>query len=390
MKVAMLGWEFPPFISGGLGVHCWHLAKNICGLGVKIDFFMPASGQKIASPHPNIKIYEVSKAIIAPYFSAGMSLSPAYFLDLPRALWQYNSFCAELVSALHAQEKYSLLHAHDWLTFHAAKKLKTSLSLPLVHTVHSTEFDRNPIPWDFIINIERQLVQNADRLITVSNRMKRQLQERLGADEKKIRVVYNAVEAEEFESRKHAKACILLPLLREKKKVLFLGRLTGQKAPAEFLHAARKVLRFEPNTAFLVAGTGDMLPYLINLSLELGIQDKVFFLGHIPDEERKKIYAQCDVYVMPSVSEPFGISALEAMASGTPTIISKEAGVGEVAKSLLRVDFWDTEAMAQKIVALLRYQPLAKTMSSLSYNEARKFSWEDAARETLNVYHELL
>ncbi|PIN84373.1 glycosyl transferase, partial [Candidatus Micrarchaeota archaeon CG11_big_fil_rev_8_21_14_0_20_47_5] len=274
-------------------------------------------------------------------------------------------------------------------TASAARSLKQELSIPTVHTMHSTEFDRNAVPWRFIADIERGAIGNADRVITVSNRMKRQLVEKFNAEEKKIRVIFNGVESEEFEN-KDTLSRISLPLLQNKKKVLFLGRLTGQKAPAEFLRAAKEVLCLEPNTAFLIAGTGDMLPHLLNLSITLGIQKSVIFLGYLSDEDRKKIYCQCDVYVMPSVSEPFGITALEAMASGTPTIISTNSGVGEAVKTVLRVDFWDTRAMAEKIIALLRYPPLSSTMSGMSYSEARQFTWAAAARETLKVYDELL
>lgn len=387
MRIAMLGWEFPPFVSGGLGVHCFELTRKLCARGAKIDFFMPLAGKQIPQPCKGLRIIEVAKTELRPYlFISKKGQSPHYGQHLIKAVEEYGARCSEAVAAEHALMKYDLLHAHDWLTALAASKSKNSTRLPLVQTFHSTEYDRTSSPWDYILNIEKGAARDSDLIIAVSKRMKAQVG-RLGADPMKIRVVYNGVDAGKF-------ACASLPphseAMRSKKVVLFLGRLTEQKGPVQFLHAAKKVLSVYPDAVFAIAGKGEMLPLLINMSIELGISKNVRFLGFVPDEDQQKIYKMARVYVMPSTSEPFGITALEAMSSGVPVIISKTSGVAEIAKSAIRVDFWDINAMAQKIIAVLRYAPLAGTMSRLSCQESKSFTWEKTADETLAVYGEAI
>ena len=389
MRMAMLGWEFPPFISGGLGVHCFELTRALCNRGVEIDFFMPTPGKGIDSPHRNLRIIDVGKTELAPYLFRTKSKGlPSYGENLIKAVDEYALRCAEAVCKEHAARKYELVHAHDWLTSRAGTRAKKSLALPLVQTFHSTEFDRTSWPWEYILGIERSAAENADLIIAVSNRTRSQVL-RLGADEKKIRVIYNGVDSVKFASA-NVDASALARIKKRQKIVLFLGRLTEQKGPVQFLHAAKKVLSVEPDTLFLIAGKGEMLPLLINMTLEMGISGNVRFLGYVPEEDQQKIYKVADVYVMPSTSEPFGITALEAMSSGVPVIISKTSGVAEIAKSAIRVDFWDINAMAQKIIAVLRYQPLAHAMVHLSQKEAQEYTWEKTAGETLNVYREAL
>jgi len=199
--------------------------------------------------------------------------------------------------------------------------------------------------------------------------------------------VYNGVDAGRFSAAADDEPGIN-GIKKGRKVVLFLGRLTEQKGPAQFLHAAKKVLSKNPDVLFVVAGKGELLPLLINMSLELGISGSVRFLGYVPEEEQRKIYKLADVYVMPSTSEPFGITALEAMSSGVPVIISKTSGVAEIVKSAIKVDFWDINAMAEKIIAVLGYQHLAKTMSRMSNAEAAHYTWGRTAEETLKVYQE--
>jgi glycosyltransferase involved in cell wall biosynthesis len=260
------------------------------------------------------------------------------------------------------------------------------INAPLVQTIHSTEYDRTSVPWDIILNIESDAVKTADLLIAVSKRTAKDIV-RLGGDEKKIRVVYNGVDASKYKCQKNVK---LTRSIQGKKRVLFLGRLTEQKGPVQFLHAAKKVLDKDPNVVFLIAGKGAMLPLLISLTTELGISKNVKFLGFLPQAQQQKIYSICDVYVMPSTSEPFGIVALEAMASGTPVIISKTSGVSEVVQSALKVDFWDINAMAQKILAVLKYAPLARAMKNMAGADVSKLTWEKCAQNTYNVYEEAI
>ena len=392
MRIAMLGWEFPPFMSGGLGVHCFELTRALCKMGVEIDFFMPTSGKEIVSPHRGLRLIDVGKTELSPYLFRSKSKGPksqaGYGDNLIKAVDEYAVRCAEAVCRENASRNYELVHAHDWLTSRAGAEAKKTLRLPLVQTFHSTEFDRTSWPWEYILGIERSAAGNADILIVVSNLMKAQVM-RLGADGRKIRVIYNGVDSAKFASA-GIDAAMLGRIKKKQRIVLFLGRLTEQKGPVQFLHAAKKVLSLEPDTLFLIAGKGEMLPLLINMTLEMGISDKVRFLGYVPDEDQKKIYKVADVYVMPSTSEPFGITALEAMSSGVPVIISKTSGVAEIAKSAIRVDFWDINAMAHRIIAVLRYRPLARTMAGLSRKEAGAYPWEKTADETLKVYREAL
>ncbi|MDE1797881.1 MAG: glycosyltransferase family 4 protein [Candidatus Micrarchaeota archaeon] len=388
MRIAMLGWEFPPFISGGLGVHCFELTLRLARAGHQIDFYMPVSGQSIASPHSNIRLIEVAPTVLRPYLSFSKKGRLAtYGESLLRAVRVYNEEAARQVAAEHARRPYDVIHSHDWLTAPGAQAAARATGRPWVATFHSTEYDRTSSPWDAILSIERQAAREADLLIAVSRRTREQLK-RLGADERKIRVVYNGVDAAKF-----ARCGPRPPLAvaaKNKRIVLFLGRLTEQKGPVQFLHAAKKVLEKNPDVLFFIAGTGEMLPLLINLSIELGLSGHVRFLGYLPEADQRRIYAASDLYVMPSTSEPFGITALEAMASGVPVIISRTSGVSEVVKSALRVDFWDINGMAQKMLAVLSYAPLHSAMVRLGPEDLRPLTWEQAAGRTAGVYGEAL
>ncbi len=388
MRVAMLGWEFPPFISGGLGLHCYELTRELCKLGVKVDFFMPKSGKDVHSETPGLEIIEVAETKLRPYLARTKSgKSELYGWNLMNNVDAYSADAFTTVSNFSKHRKYSLVHCHDWLTSRAGGRLHSRLGLPLVQTFHSTEFDRNSSPWDHVLGIEKDAAANADRIIAVSRRMANQVR-RLGADESKVRVVYNGVTSGGFMNGNQREAKNG-KFRRGRKIVLFLGRLTEQKGPVQFLHSAKKVLEQDRNVLFVMAGTGELLPLLINLSIELDIVGNVMFLGYISEDEKRRIYAMSDVYVMPSTSEPFGITALEAMSSGTPVILSKTTGVGEVVKGALRVDFWDINGMAEKILAVLKYDALRKTMSPYAQAEASYLTWRKTAEDTLRVYQEI-
>jgi glycosyltransferase involved in cell wall biosynthesis len=219
-------------------------------------------------------------------------------------------------------------------------------------------------------------MQKADRIIAVSNFTKRVITEKYGINPNKIDVVHNAVS----------------PLGNGKKQdiVLFLGRLTIQKGPEFFLDAAKKVIDYGLKTKFVMAGSGDMLPNLIDKAVDLGISNNVIFTGRLSDQEVKHIYRIANVYVMPSVSEPFGITALEAISAGTPTIVSKTAGAAEAIKNCLQVDFWDVDEMANKIISLLKYNVLHKTISKEGQKEIELFTWERVADRTTDVYKKVI
>ena len=365
MKVVMLGWEYPPFKVGGLGTHCYGLTRSLADKDVKVDFYMPKTKHRSDSDKPNLVIKEVGETEIFPYDRPEDKELAGQFFE---AVYRYNDLLVQRVKG-----KYDVIHCHDWLTMKAGVALKEKTGAPLVVTVHSTEYDRSGWlhPNDWFINIEREGMEKADKIIAVSHFTKRIIVEKYGINPDKISVVHNAV----------------YPIGEGEKKniVLFLGRLTIQKGPEFFLKTAKKVLEHE-DTRFVVAGMGDMLPHLIDKAIELGISNKVIFTGLLTEEEVKHIYQISSVYVMPSVSEPFGITALEAISAGTPTIVSKTAGVSETFQNCLRVDFWDTDEMANKIISLLRYDPLHSTLAKEGKREIELFTWDRVAEKTLNVY----
>ena len=399
MRVAMVGWEYPPFISGGLGVHCYELTRRLSEAGVDVDFYMPATKQPISSAWTRIiqvgptSREEVELCVAGAYAGERsrlrQELEKTHCLDLAffQAVAAFNELCLRRLLKNHAEKHYDVVHCHDWVSIVAGIKFAEKTGVPLVFTVHSTEYNRsaNLWPMDWIVKIEGLGIEKADRIITVSERTKQELVERFGADERKIRVVYNAVDYSFF-SNSHKKALVT----DGRKLVLFHGRLSVQKGADYFLRAAKRVLEKEKNVRFVVSGKGEQLPYLARLAVELGISDKVTFTGYFPEEDLPSLYAAADAYVLPSVSEPFGITVLEAMASGTPVIISKNAGVVEIAKTCLRVDFWDVDEMAAKIIAVLRYAPLKNEMRKMEMREASRFSWADTAVKTLQVYLEAI
>ncbi len=392
MRIAMLGWEFPPFKSGGLGVHCFELTLRLAKMGHEVDFFMPVVGMPLPSPHPNIRLFEVAETFLKPYLSFSKKGQRAtYGADLASAVSIYNSQVAKMLLEKHAQKPYDAIHGHDWLTVKGAGEASSKSSLAHVHTFHSTEYDRTSYPWDFVLDIEKQGARESDLLIAVSRRTKEQLK-KIGAADSRVRVIYNGVDAAKFNGSQPApdKSAIARFRHGDGKLVLFLGRLTEQKGPVQFLHAAKKVLQKNPKVQFLIAGTGELLPLLINMSIEMGMQNSVRFLGFVSEEEQRRIYSSCDLYVMPSTSEPFGITALEAMASKIPVIVSKTSGVSEVVKSAVRVDFWDINGMAQKMLAILSYPSLHSAMVSMEGNDVGALTWERTAAETAKVYEEAI
>jgi glycogen synthase len=295
---------------------------------------------------------------------------------------------ARLALAVAKGEDFGVVHAHDWMTFEAAMAVAAASDRPLVVQIHSTELDRaGGNANGRIMEIERQGMVAADRVVAVSYRTKTQLIEKYGIDPRKIEVVYNATamaaHGESGGAAPHA------PLRKKQKTVLFLGRLTQQKGPDYFLRAAQKVLSVEPDVKFVIAGKGDLLDDLKELALELGIKRKVVFTGFLKKDPIEKAFRAADVYVMPSLSEPFGIAPLEALAHDVPVIISRQSGVAEVLKHVLKVDFWDTDDLANKILAVLRHPPLAQTLRERGQEEVRQLSWDDSARRIAEVYEEL-
>jgi glycosyltransferase involved in cell wall biosynthesis len=390
----MLGWEFPPLISGGLATHCFALTKSLSALGVEIDFYMPFLGKKISHPWVNIiqvPLKYTKRTDFGAYTTVTSKIGQPFVGNFFEAVQAYNASATEELAERHAAKPYDLIHCHDWMTIRAGLDARKKTGLKVVFTVHSTEIDRTGgMPWEWILSIERQGAQKADRIIAVSERTRKQVVEKLGAAPEKTRVIYNAIEASEFTAPGTKQQ------LKEKlgfdhdKIALFYGRLSVQKGPEYFLQAARLVLDREPKARFIIVGKGELLPKLINLAANLGLGSRATFTGFLPQEQVSMAYAASDCYVMPSVSEPFGITALEAMAAGTPVIASKNSGVIEVAHHVLRADFWDVNDLARKMLAVFAYPELSSQMISGAGEQAKRLTWPDIAKQTLDYYQETL
>ena len=387
MRVLMFGWEFPPYTTGGLGTHCYNLTKALSKKKVKITFVMPKVGKGMRHGFVKVIHAEDAKFIeivsnLIPYVpSFDIMYSPSekgkedlYGMDFFSNVNKYTEYASRVVK----KEECDIIHCHDWMTYPVGVRVKKEKKKPLVVTVHSTEYDRNPLspnPW--ITHTEWMGMYEADSVIVVSEYMKNRIMEKYSVPEGKIHIIYNAVDAESYRGEK-------IRFGTGDRVVLFLGRLTIQKGPDYFLRAARRVLDVEKNVRFIVVGTGHMLPELIDQSIRMGIADNVIFTGYA--ESINEYYKMADMYVMPSVSEPFGITALEAMASGTPIILSKQSGVSEVVRHCMKVDFWDVDEMANKIIGLLRYGTMKNEMEKNGSMEVSSINWDSVAVKTSDVY----
>jgi glycosyltransferase involved in cell wall biosynthesis len=290
-----------------------------------------------------------------------------------------------LVGAQIARDSdFDLIHAHDWLTYSAGVAAKQATGKPLVVHMHATEFDRSGESVNQrVYDIERAGMEAADRVITVSNLTRNIVIERYGIDPAKVITVHNAVEPVEKPDAEKTEKHV------PEKIVTFLGRVTFQKGPEYFIEAAYKVLQRDPNVRFVMAGTGDLLEKMIRRVAQLKISTKFHFTGFLRGDNVDKMFAMSDVYVMPSVSEPFGISPLEAMRSNVPVVISKQSGVAEILHHALKVDFWDIDAMADAIYGLLQYKSLPEMFSKYGAMEVDNLKWENAARHIKTVYEQV-
>ncbi|MBI4438643.1 glycosyltransferase family 4 protein [Candidatus Woesearchaeota archaeon] len=387
MKVLMFGWEFPPQSTGGLGTACYGLTKALSHLGVSITLVLPTAENinadflKVVGANVRVKAI---KSSLRPYVSA-QHYSKSYRKSTlyGRSLFEEVKRYAEAAGEIAAEEDFDIIHCHDWLTFEAGLAAKKVSGKPLIVHVHATEFDRTGGLGvnQHVYDSERKGMEKADYVISVSRYTKNKIVSHYGISPDKVHVVHNAVEKtpmrqlEEFALKKHNKI------------VLFLGRITLQKGPDYFLYAARKVLDVEPSAKFVISGSGDMEEFIIHKAAEMGMSQSVLFTGFLTGKDVERAYQLADVYVMPSVSEPFGITALEAMHSKTPVIVSKNSGVSEVATHCLKVDFWDTDQLANKIIGVLRYNPLRQTMTENAETELLRISWINSAKKCVELYN---
>ena len=395
MKVLMFGWEFPPLSSGGLGTACYGLTKSLSKKGAEITFVLPYSSDSInvdflkLIPAGNVKIRMIS-SVLQPYMSTNeykrtvaKSQNPKmYGLSLFDEVYRY-TLAAERIAE---EEDFDVIHCHDWMTFGAGVRAKRKKNKPLVLHVHATELDRTGghAVNQYVYDLERYGMHKADKIIAVSNYTKNKIITHYGVPADKIEVVHNAVDFSQHYSEES------FEIKKSDKVVLFLGRITLQKGPDYFLYAAKKVLEHEKNVKFLIAGTGDMEPFIIEKAAELGIASKMLFSGFLHEADVERAYKMADVYVMPSVSEPFGITALEAMKNKAPAIVSKQSGVSEVINHCLKIDFWDINEMSNSIISLLRYGTLHEALKDNGYFEVTKMSWDTPADKCLRIYNQLI
>lgn len=303
---------------------------------------------------------------------------------------------ADLACAIGREQEFDVIHAHDWMTFPAGLAVAARSGKPLIVHVHSTEYDRNGNNANpQVVAIEQAGLAGAARIIAVSHLTKRLLVGRYGVSADKIEVIHNAIdlpakgEGTATKGKGGGSGGGIESIRKDEKIVLFLGRITAQKGPEYFLAAAQKVLAVYPKVKFIMAGTGDLLESTVERAAEMGIGHKVLFTGFLNSRDVLRAYRMAHLFVMSSVSEPFGIAPLEALANNVPVIISKQSGVSEVLEHALKVDFWDTDELANKILAVLRHPALARTLKKNAKIEIKKRSWLDAADEVLGVYESL-
>lgn len=427
MKVLMFGWEFPPHISGGLGTACHGLTKSLAGFDdVEITFVVPkAWGDE---DQPNITLlgadqvpvirkqmqfedtgskvgyYELNSDLIPylgtnefyelkPKVSSGekrlVETTPegkiVFGGDYGQNLFQEIKYYAIVAETLAHELDFDVIHVHDWMTFPAGIAAKRISGKPLVVHIHSTEFDRSGRSVNTAIcAIEKEGLEAADKIIAVSNLTRTILIEKYNINPKKIITVYNAVEPVVSDGAKR------IGEVGADKVVSFLGRITMQKGPEYFVEAASLILQKMENVRFVMAGKGDLLNEMKQRVSKLNISDYFQFPGFLADDEVSELFRESDVFVMPSVSEPFGIVTLEALQVGVPVVISKQSGVSEVLKNAVKVDYWDTKAMADSIYAILINQEYGLRLGEKGKREADKLIWGNAASKVYRIYLNLL
>jgi glycogen synthase len=394
MKILMLGWELPPHNSGGLGVACYQLCKSLARRGADIEFVLPYRAQhdvkfmKVTAAQPQ-DVREVVRSGIAYdsykyVYTDGREESVDIFTQ--QQLYEQG---VDALTQQRAQE-FDVIHAHDWLTFRAALRAREHTGCPLVLHVHSVERDRagggggNPL----VREIEGTAFLLADRIVAVSQHTKNMIVEDYDIPADKITVVHNSIDAGDLAPLDDANAYRYLTAMRAQgyRVVVNVGRLTLQKGLPNMLHAAREVIARAPKTLFLIVGSGEQYFELIELAAHLGIAKNVLFVSFQRGKRLRDAFAAGDLFVMPSISEPFGLTALEAVGYGTPVLISRQSGVAEVLRNSLQVDFWDVRSLADKILAVVQHDVLRDELHRNVYQEFQKLTWDDAATQLLRVF----
>ncbi len=417
MKALMFGWEFPPHILGGLGTASYGLTKGMFNNGdMDITFVIPKPygdeekgfARIIGAGNTPVAWRDVSWDYVESRI--GKVMNPQLYFDLRDHIYaDFNYLKLNDLGCIEFSGKYpdnileeinnysivagviartvdfDIIHSHDWLTYPAGIHAKNVTGKPLVIHVHASEFDRSrgkPNPTVFAI--EKDGMMNADHIITVSELTRRTVIDKYGIDPAKVTTVHNAVIPLSDE---------LLNLEKRESKdkvITFLGRITMQKGPEYFVEAAAKVLQKNKNVRFVMAGGGDMEAAMIKLAAKRGIADRFHFTGFLRGKEVYQMFRDSDVYVMPSVSEPFGISPLEAMEMGVPSIISKQSGCAEILENVIKTDYWDIDAMADAMHALISYPALHNTLRDRGIEEIHQITWEKAGKKVIDIYKDVI
>ena len=395
----MLGWELPPHNSGGLGVACLNLSRALAHDGVSIDFMVPYT-----APHEDIDFMNVISACkVDPLFRYGAGAYDSKYVDkslVPEGDKKVSirdiqhDYC-KFVKDYLMEYKPDVVHAHDWLTFEAGVLAKKNYGIPLVAHVHATEYDRSGMRTGnkLIHEIEREGLMYADKIIAVSRATKDIIVEKYHIPDDKIDVVHNALD-EKFIKATYTYDSDDYKYLEKMKSfgytiVSTVGRFTVQKGLANMMKAAARALSKNPKLLFVFAGDGEQKSELLELSAKYRISQNVMFTGFVRGKQLRDIYQISDIFVMSSISEPFGLTALEAAHHGDVLILTKQSGVAEVIKSAMRYDFWDTEKLADEIIAISRSTALRKTLKSGTEQEYRKISWNDIAKKIERVYNNI-
>ena len=417
MKALMFGWEFPPHILGGLGTASYGLTKGMYDNGdMDITFVIPkpwgdeerSFARIVGANSVPVAWRDVSWDYVQSRI--GNVMDPQLYFDLRDHIYADFNYmgtndlgCIEFSgrypdNLLEEINNYSIMagviartvpcdviHSHDWLTYPAGIHAKQVTGKPLVIHVHATDFDRsrgnvNPT----VFAIEKDGMNNADHIITVSNLTRQTVIEKYGINPEKVTTVHNAVEplSEEIRNIKMKKG--------KDKVVTFLGRITMQKGPEYFVEAASRVLQKTHNVRFVMAGSGDMMEKMIRLAADRDIADRFHFTGFLKGRQVYEMLAASDVYIMPSVSEPFGISPLEAMQMGVPSIISKQSGCAEILENVIKIDYWDINAMADSIYAIIKYPALYNHLRDRGLAEIDTIQWKKAGAKVIDIYHKVI
>lgn len=399
----MFGWEYPPLHSGGLGVACHGMVRGLLKNGVKVTLVLPTNAKDavdnltVRGPGDDVPLIKYVKSALQPYEGAeeymqrmqaqnnGQPVEDLYGPDLGEAVQRFAEMSVDITRDVNAD----VIHCHDWMTYDAGVRAADHHRIPLVAHVHATELDRTDFqPNQWIADKERWGLMKADKVIAVSNYTKNLLINHYGIPGDRIAVVHNGHDASPPQAI--ATDTIISGPTKKIPLVLFLGRMTTQKNPWQFLDTAKLIHSIRPDVTFVMAGDGPMLTGLIDKACDMGLQNNMIFTGKVARTEVDNLYRSASCFVMPSLSEPFGLVALEAIAHGVPVVLSKQSGAAEVIEHGFKVDFWDTERFADCILTILREAPLAEQLTAEAPHILQRLSWKNQTSHIVSLYHDLL